>query len=110
MRKKNDGRGRMGGRAAGTKNRATTTMRDFLTDFADRNRGQIEADFAALEPRERLEIWVKLLPYVTPKLESVAAKIDGAPKWDDGTPNTISFGFPKVNDNDDEEDEERRAD
>lgn len=93
----------MGGRAAGTKNKATTTMRDFLTDFADRNRAQIEADFAALEPRERLEIWVKLLPYVTPKLESVAAKIDEVPALNCGTPNTISFGFPKANNDDEEE-------
>ena len=66
-RPRNDGKGRMGGRAKGTPNKVTGTVKEWLTDLIDRNRGQIEADLQQLEPKERLAILEKFMQYIVPK-------------------------------------------
>ena len=58
---KNDGRGRLGGRAKGTPNRVTGTVREWLSGLIDRNRKQMEADLATLDPKTRLFMLEKLL-------------------------------------------------
>ena len=62
-----DGKGRLGGRAKGTPNRVTQTLKEFVRSLIDDNREQFRADMQALEPRERLSIMEKLLAYVLPK-------------------------------------------
>lgn len=76
MRTKNDGKGRMGGRAKGTPNKTTATIRDWVQNLIDGNRQQIEADLKQLQPKERVTTLVKLLDYVIPRMQSVSAKID----------------------------------
>lgn len=66
-RVKNDGRGRMGGRAKGTPNKATTDLREWIKALVDDNRAQIVKDLKTLEPRERLQFIEKLLRYVVPQ-------------------------------------------
>ena len=66
-RPKNDGKGRLGGRAKGTPNRVTATAKEWLTALIDKNRHQIERDLKQLEPKERLHILEKLMQYVIPK-------------------------------------------
>lgn len=66
-RPRNDGKGRMGGRAKGTPNKVTGTVKEWLTDLIDRNRGQIEADLQQLEPKERLAMLEKFMQYIVPK-------------------------------------------
>ena len=66
-RPRNDGKGRMGGRAKGTPNKVTGTVKEWLTDLIDRNRGQIEADLQQLEPKERLAMLEKFMQYIEPK-------------------------------------------
>ena len=43
-RQKNDGRGRLGGRAVGTPNKVSGTLKEWLTSLIDKNRKQIEKD------------------------------------------------------------------
>ena len=66
-RPRNDGKGRMGGRAKGTPNKVTGTVKEWLTDLIDRNRGQIEADLQQLDPKERLAVLEKFMQYIVPK-------------------------------------------
>lgn len=66
-RQKNDGRGRLGGRAAGTPNKVSGTLKEWLTSLIDKNRAQIEKDLQDLEPKERLQMMEKLMQYVIPK-------------------------------------------
>ena len=66
-RQKNDGKGRMGGRRKGTPNKVTGTVKEWLADLIDRNRGQIEADLRQLEPKERLAVLEKFMQYIVPK-------------------------------------------
>lgn len=70
-RKKEDGRGRLGGRKAGTPNKVTGTVKEWIAQLIDKNRTQIEQDLASLEPKDRLMILEKLMQYVVPKQQSV---------------------------------------
>lgn len=71
-RMKNDGRGRLGGRAKGTPNRVTGTVREWLSGLIDRNRKQMEADLATLDPKTRLFMLEKLMQYVIPRQTATA--------------------------------------
>ena len=60
-----------GGRKKGTPNKATTITREILNDIAEGLRPNIARDLAALDPKDRLQIWLKLIEFVVPKLSSV---------------------------------------
>lgn len=75
-RQKNDGKGRIGGRAKGTPNKITSTFREYLTALLNENRKQIEADLKALDPKERLLLLEKLMQYVIPKQQAVNTTIE----------------------------------
>jgi parvulin-like peptidyl-prolyl isomerase len=75
-RNKNDGKGRLGGRAKGTPNRVTATVKEWLSELIDNNRKRIENDIELLEPKDRLQIMERLMQYVIPKQQAVKADID----------------------------------
>lgn len=75
-RQKNDGRGRLGGRAAGTPNKVSGTLKEWLTSLIDKNRDQMEKDLQDLEPKERLQMMEKLMQYVIPKQAAQQVKLD----------------------------------
>ena len=55
------------GRPKGTPNKITSTVRAWLLEVLNGNRDQFARDLQALEPAERVEVLLKLLPYVLPK-------------------------------------------
>lgn len=71
-RKKDDGKGRLGGRTAGTPNKVTGTVKEWIATIIDGNRGQFEKDLKALEAGERVRVISNLLQYVTPKMQSAS--------------------------------------
>lgn len=75
-RQKNDGRGRIGGRSKGTPNKVTSTVKDWISQLIDDNRSQIEKDIKKLSPKDRLQVFEKLMQYVIPKQQSVRADVD----------------------------------
>lgn len=60
-------RQKTGGRKAGTPNKTTATLKEFVTLIIDENRSQIKKDLKVLEPKERLQILVKMMTFVMPK-------------------------------------------
>lgn len=71
-RKKGDGRGRLGGRAKGTPNKTTQSMRAMLTQFCqDYYEDFVDTYQRVLNPKERCELYLKAQSFVTPKLNSV---------------------------------------
>src|SRR5574344_2186439 len=60
-----------GGREAGTPNKVTQTMREFISNLLMENKKQFKADFKALTARERVEVYCKLLTFVVPKMQSI---------------------------------------
>ena len=65
-----------GGRAKGTPNKVTASVKDWLSGLIDKNRKQIEKDLKQLEPKERLQVLEKLMQYVVPKQQAVSADVN----------------------------------
>lgn len=67
------GRKKTGGRKAGTPNKVTSLTKaaitQLLTDYKET--GLMDADFQALEPKDRMMIAEKLMQYTMPKIQSV---------------------------------------
>lgn len=74
MRQKNDGKGRMGGRAKGTPNKATMDLKTWVVSILDGGREQFERDLRALEPQERVKVFTGLLNYVLPKQQAMSVE------------------------------------
>lgn len=55
-RQANDGRGRMGGRAAGTPNRPKKDLLTWADELVRKKRAQFERDLQTLEPAQRAAI------------------------------------------------------
>lgn len=66
-----------GGRKRGTPNKVTGTLKEFVANLIDQNRGQMERDLKTLNPKDRLFILERLMQYVLPKNQSVGV-VDNA--------------------------------
>lgn len=60
-----------GGRKAGTPNKVTTTLKEFIAQLLDENREQIAEDLGKLTPKDRLLIFERFMQYVIPKQKEV---------------------------------------
>lgn len=74
-RPKNDGRGRLGGRKAGTPNKTTTTTKQWIQAFLEANYDKFRDDFTKLPPKDSVTAFLSLLPYVVPKQMATAATV-----------------------------------
>ena len=70
-RPKNDGRGRLGGRAKGTPNKKTGEIRTFISELLTSNREEIKKAFEELEPKDEVAAFTQLVKYIVPSLQSV---------------------------------------
>ena len=59
-----------GGRPKGKPNKVTGNLREWINDFINNNREQVESDFKALEPKDRIVMFEKLLKYTLPTLQA----------------------------------------
>lgn len=74
-RQKGDGKGRLGGRAAGTPNRITKEKREMIAAFIDGKWEEFEKSFQEIDdPVRKCQIMIDLLPFAVPKLASVEYK------------------------------------
>lgn len=66
-----------GGRKPGTPNKVSRISREVIAGILDRyeTSGLMAQDMDALEPRERLDIAVKLMQFVLPKMQSTAVDL-----------------------------------
>ena len=67
-----------GGRELGTPNKTTSELRKVLKHMVDNELQNLQDNINELEPKERIELLTKLLPYVIPKVQTVSAR-DGEP-------------------------------
>ena len=72
---------KFGGRKKGTPNRLTKETRTLLKNIVYNEMENIEPLLNELETEKRLEIIVKFLPYVLPKVESVNLNKDEPMDW-----------------------------
>lgn len=69
-----------GGRGQGTPNRLTKELRAALKEIIFQEFSALPDRLDKLEPKDRLELLTKLLPYVLPKVEAV--EIGEGEPWD----------------------------
>lgn len=70
-----------GGREIGTVNKTTKEIRNVLKDVINKELIDIDTLLAKLEPKERIELVIKLIPYVLPKVESVNFSLGEPIDW-----------------------------
>lgn len=71
-----EGHKKVGGRRAGTPNKATSSLRNWVRLFVTRNTKQMQSDLDALDPRDRLILLEKFMRYTIPQQQAVAAAVD----------------------------------
>lgn len=60
-RTKNDGRGRIGGRAKGTKNKPLEPLNEWAAGVINKNRARFEKDLDEMEPAQRAGVLAVLI-------------------------------------------------
>lgn len=70
-----------GGRKKGTPNKLTKELRSVLKEVIYNELENIEEQLDELEPKQRLELVIKLMPYVFPKMESASHMINEPLDW-----------------------------
>jgi uncharacterized protein YeeX (DUF496 family) len=63
------------GRPRGVPNKATASIREFITMLVKRKYSRIEQDLDLLDPYQRLMILEKLIGYAAPKMTSMDASL-----------------------------------
>jgi hypothetical protein len=70
-----------GGRQKGTPNRMTKELRVLLKDIMYQELEEVQERFSLLEPKQRIELIIKLMPYVLPKVNSISHKTNEPLDW-----------------------------
>jgi hypothetical protein len=70
-----------GGRQKGTPNKLTKELRSVLKDILYQELEQIKERLDALKPKERIELLIKLMPYVLPKVTSISHTTNEPLDW-----------------------------
>jgi hypothetical protein len=71
-----------GGRQKGTPNKLTKELRSLLKDILYQELDELQEKFKLLEPRERIELLIKLMPYILPKVTSVSHTTNEPLDWE----------------------------
>jgi hypothetical protein len=71
-----------GGRTSGTPNKTTKEIRTVLKGVINNELLNIETLLTGLPPKERLEVVIKLIPYVLPKIETVNYSLGEPSNWE----------------------------
>ncbi len=72
-----------GGRQAGTPNKLTKELRAVLKDLLYDELMHLQEHFKALSEKERVELLIKLLPFVMPRIEAIT--------YDNDEPNPLPW-------------------
>ena len=71
-----------GGRQKGTPNRMTKELRVLLKDIICQELQEVQERFSLLEPKQRIELIIKLMPYILPKVNSISHTTNEPLDWD----------------------------
>jgi len=70
-----------GGRKKGTPNKLTKELREALKDVIFNELENIESNLEKLEPKDRVELLIKLMPFVIPKVEKISYSVGEPMEW-----------------------------
>jgi hypothetical protein len=60
------------GRPKGVPNKVTSDLREWINKFLDGKKKQIQKDWKALEPKDRVALFEKLLKYCIPTMQATS--------------------------------------
>ena len=60
-----------GGRKKGTPNKLTKEIRTVLKDLIYKELDEIQEHLDSLEPKQRIELLIKLIPFILPKVDKI---------------------------------------
>ena len=63
---------KFGGRESGTPNKQTAELKQWVKTLLETNQAQFESDLEALEPKERVQIYERLLKYAIAPLQALS--------------------------------------
>jgi len=72
---------KFGGRQKGTPNKLTKELRSILKDVLYEEIDRLPERLDELDTKDRLELLVKLMPFVFPKVQSVSQSLDEPICW-----------------------------
>ena len=70
-----------GGRQKGTPNRMTKELRSVLKDILYKELEQIQEHLETLNSKERVELLIKLMPYILPKVTTISHTTNEPLDW-----------------------------
>ena len=70
-----------GGRQKGTPNRMTKELRVLLKDIIYQELEEVQERFSLLEPRQRIELIIKLMPYILTKVNNISHTTNEPLDW-----------------------------
>lgn len=70
---------KFGGRTKGTLNKTTAETKEILKNIIDEELDKLSALMATLDPKEKIDVIVKILPYVIPRQSEIAIPIEDRP-------------------------------
>jgi len=70
------GKEKTGGRTKGTPNSTTRDLREVVREIVEGNAERICQDLEALEPKDRVNAWLRLTEFVLPKMQRVETSYD----------------------------------
>lgn len=68
---RNGGKANLNGRPKNSQNKVTKATKELIAEIVQDNLEQVQKDIAGLKPNERVNVLVKLLDYVVPKMKSL---------------------------------------
>ena len=66
--------GNPAGRPKGTPNKVTADLKTWINALISKNLTRLEKDLKGLEPKERIQIFEKLMQYVVPRQQSISVE------------------------------------
>ena len=70
-----------GGRQKGTPNRMTKELRVLLKDIVYQELEEVQERFSLLEPKQRIELIIKLMPYILTKVNNISHTTNEPLDW-----------------------------
>jgi hypothetical protein len=73
-----------GGRQKGTSNKLSGTVKEMITQFVENEVRQLPGLLSQMEPKEKADLILKLLPYIIPKIAPADTSTEKKPEesWD----------------------------
>lgn len=78
--------GNPNGRPKGSPNKVTSTIKEWVVDLINANREEVDKAFSRLASKDKIEMLVKLLPYVIPKQQAITGDIQTSSRQQEDVP------------------------